>query len=109
MLWVPERTVFKDGNEVQEVDIWALIDGQIVLGEVTGSDTLEKTKAKEVERVRRLARLINELTADQMVFATSARRWSARTLDSLKLIEKETGIHPTIMTAVGTRALKRSG
>jgi hypothetical protein len=109
MLWVPERTVFKDGNEVQEVDIWALIDGQIVLGEVTGSDTLEKTKRKEVERVHRLARLVNELTADQMVFATSARRWSARTLESVKLIEKQTGIHPTIMTAVGTRALKRSG
>jgi hypothetical protein len=52
---------------------------------------------------------MNELTADQMVFATSARRWSARTLDSVKLIEKQTGIHPTIMTAVGTRALKRSG
>jgi len=109
MLWVPERTVLKDGKEVQEVDIWAIIDGRIVLGEVTISDTLERTKAKEEERVRRLVRLLTDLTADQMVFATSATRWSARTLESMKLVEKQAGIRPTIITGVGTANPKRSG
>jgi hypothetical protein len=104
MLWVPERTVVQEGQEVQEVDIWAIVDGRIVLGEATVSNTLEKTKAKEAERLRRLARLLNDLAADRVVFATSARRWSARTLESMELIERLAGIRPTIMTGVSTAA-----
>jgi hypothetical protein len=106
MLWVPERTVFRDGKEVQEVDIWAIINGRIVLGEVTASDVLEKTKAQEVERISRISRLVEDLTADQVVFATSARSWSARTLLSIHRVEKDTGIRPTLMTGIG--ATKRT-
>jgi hypothetical protein len=101
ILWVPERTVWKDERRIQEVDLWAIVDGRIVLGEVTSSDVLESTKTAENERIGRLARLVNDLAADTLVVATSRPAWSARTLKSLKQIEVRCGIAPTLLTDIG--------
>lgn len=83
-LHMPEVIVRRPGETDLEVDLWAIVDGRIVIGEAKKGDKLDESPDAEVERCRRLKRLFQELTADELVLATADSRWSQRTVDNLE-------------------------
>ena len=76
---MPEAVVHRDGYPDLEVDLWAVIDGRIVLGEAKISDRLENTRREETQRCAALKGLINDLSADEFVMATTGPGWYGRT------------------------------
>jgi hypothetical protein len=76
---VPER------NDL-EVDLWAIADGQILIGEAKKSDRLETTARNEKARCTALYALARAVTADHVVMATSSSHWSQRTRDNVTKI-----------------------
>ena len=78
-LYMNEVVVRAPGRNDLEVDLWAIADGQILIGEAKKSDKLEKTAKDERARCTALEALTTAVTADQFVMATSSGRWSQRT------------------------------
>jgi hypothetical protein len=76
---MPEAVVHRDGYPDIEVDLWAIVDGRIVIGEAKVNDQLESTKHKEAVRCAALKELIEALSADEFVMATTSSAWSERT------------------------------
>ncbi|MEU1301582.1 hypothetical protein [Streptomyces shenzhenensis] len=76
---MPEAVVHRDGYPDIEVDLWAIVDGRIVIGEAKASDRLESTKHKETARCAALHELMEALSADEFVMATTGHAWSERT------------------------------
>ncbi|MFC9629056.1 hypothetical protein ACFTY8_07130 [Streptomyces mirabilis] len=76
---MPEAVVHRTGYPDIEVDLWAIIDGRIVIGEAKISDRLEETKRKETARCAALRGLIEDLSADEFVMATTGPGWYGRT------------------------------
>jgi hypothetical protein len=78
-LYAPELEVHFDNGDKAEVDLWAIVDGRIVLGEATSTSTLEENAKKEDRRLKRLCRIAKAATADEVVFATMASEWENST------------------------------
>ncbi|MER6353695.1 hypothetical protein ABT186_18105 [Streptomyces sp. NPDC001634] len=76
---MPEAVVRRDGYPDLEVDLWAIVDGRIVIGEAKISDRLEPTKREEARRCAALKGLIDDLSADEFVMATTGPAWDRRT------------------------------
>ncbi|GHE38340.1 hypothetical protein [Streptomyces griseoaurantiacus] len=76
---MPEAVVRRDGYPDLEVDLCAIGDGRIVIGEAKISDRLEPTKREEARRCAALKGLIDELSADEFVMATTGTAWDRRT------------------------------
>lgn len=87
-LYMPEAVVHRSGQDDLELDLWAIVDGKIVVGEAKKSDKLVKSSKLEVKRCRQLRSLVKDLTADEFVMATASATWSTRTRGS---VEKEVG------------------
>ncbi|MEY9934169.1 hypothetical protein ABH926_008833 [Catenulispora sp. GP43] len=83
-LHMPEVIVRRQGETDLEVDLWAIVDGRIVIGEAKKGDKLDESPDAEIERCRRLKRLVHDLTADELVMATADKHWSPRTIDNLE-------------------------
>jgi hypothetical protein len=66
-----------EGDDV-EVDIWAIVDGRIIIGEAKVSDQLETSDRREKKRCAALQDLATNLTADEFVMATASPTWSDR-------------------------------
>lgn len=77
-----ESDVELDGSG-SEVDLLAIRDGRIVVGEVTTADDLGTTEGVTRRRLERLKRIAEALTADSLVLATTAPAWSNR-MDRLR-------------------------
>ena len=77
-LHMPEAVVHWGEYDI-EVDIWAIVDGRIVIGEAKKSDQLETTARKERQRCAALRDLARELSADEFVMATEGDGWAERT------------------------------
>jgi hypothetical protein len=82
-LYMPEALVRTPDRDDLEVDLWAIADGQIVIGEAKRSDQLEPTASRERIRCAALRALANAMTADQFVMATSSAQWRQRTRESV--------------------------
>jgi hypothetical protein len=78
-LYMPEAVVMTPGRPDLEVDLWAIIDGQIVIGEAKKSELLEKTARNEKSRCKALRTLAEAITADKFVMATASSEWGTRT------------------------------
>jgi hypothetical protein len=86
-LYMPEALVRTPGHNDLEVDLWAIVDGKILIGEAKKSDKLETTVRREKARCTALRAVADAVTADQFVMATSSAQWNQRTRDSVtKLI-----------------------
>ncbi|MEZ0107894.1 hypothetical protein ABH920_001886 [Catenulispora sp. EB89] len=99
-LHMPEVIVRRQGETDLEVDLWAIVDGHIVIGEAKKGDKLDESPDAEVERCRRLKRLVHDLTVDELVLATADSRWSQRTVVNL---EREMGSTATARWMTGLR------
>lgn len=78
-LYMPEAVVITPGRPDLEVDLWAISDGQIVIGEAKKSQLLEKTDRNEKIRCKALRALAEAITADKFVMATASSEWGTRT------------------------------
>lgn len=90
-LYMHEAVVTAHGLPDLEVDLWAIVDGQIVLGEAKKSHLLEKTDREEKSRCKALRALAEAITADQFVMATASSEWGTRTRSNVSNL-----ISPTV-------------
>jgi hypothetical protein len=92
MLVRPEANVYKDKSLLAEIDLWAIIDGQIVVGEAKTVSRLDSTRASERRIAARLAHVAQAVTADQVVLATTAPSWDEGSLTLVREALKRSGI-----------------
>jgi hypothetical protein len=73
-LFTHERDVHdsKTGSLVGELDIWAIRDGRIIVGEATTTDDFGGQLSKKLSTLRRIA---DAVTADDVVLSTTAPEW----------------------------------
>jgi hypothetical protein len=88
-LFTGDLELVKSGSTNQkpefELDVVAIVDGAIVLGEAKKTDKLENN---EIKKYRHLAK---KTGAKKLVFATFAEMWSDETLIRIKnIIDTET-------------------
>lgn len=83
-LHMPEVVVTHEGETDLEVDLWAIVDGRIVIGEAKKGDMLADTEDDELARCAALRRLARDLSADDFVMASGASRWSERTVRNVE-------------------------
>jgi hypothetical protein len=83
-LHMPEVVVAREGETDLEVDLWAIVDGRIVIGEAKKGDVLADTENEELSRCAALLRLARDVSADEFVMASGASRWSERTVNNVE-------------------------
>ncbi len=69
-----------------EVDILAVLDGDLVLGEAKKDNRLGETAAAEKRNIQKYCRLAKELVAKKLVFATFSDAWSDETMKNLESV-----------------------
>jgi hypothetical protein len=84
-----------------EIDLWAIADGSIVLGEAKLQDEIEGNASQEQTRVRRLAAVARKYTADRFVLATAATTWKDRTVAAATTEFRACGIDVQLLTGIG--------
>jgi uncharacterized protein YuzB (UPF0349 family) len=78
--YMPEASIrFPDGTSM-EIDLWAFVNGEIVLGEAKIGDVLEPTAGAEGRRIAKFRALARDLAFDRLVCATSQPTWRPRTV-----------------------------
>lgn len=82
LLWCPELEITDDAGSV-EIDICAMIDGRIVIGEAKSNATLRGDKGTE-DVAKGLAHAAQLLSADEIVLATSRARWAKGVVITVK-------------------------
>lgn len=81
----PELELTDPSGRKFEVDILAIADGRLIVGEAKANDALGKTKREEVQWLRQFRAFAEALTAEEVVFATGANSWreiTAQRIDS---------------------------
>lgn len=84
--FLESQRIFANGNEIAEVDFFAIVDGLLFLGEAKIGSKLASGATAEKTCLRKLARVSDALTADFLVLATGALKWSERTVAASKEI-----------------------
>jgi hypothetical protein len=97
-VWAPELLVLNSNDErVSEHDIWAFIDGAIVVGEANTTGNFGSNPSK---RIRRLRDSAVALSADETVLATTAARWSPAVVTQLKRTFRGTEARLRLLTQI---------
>jgi hypothetical protein len=86
----PELEVYQGDEHVAEVDIWAVVEGRICIGEAKTIDRLADTAEREQIVAQRLARIADAVTADELVAATTQSAWRPETRAVLEAAIKGT-------------------
>lgn len=76
------EVVFADDRV--EIDLWSVVDGQIVLGEAKLGRQLGASAGERRKKARRLRRAADALTADTLVLATAASSWSPSSIAAIE-------------------------
>jgi hypothetical protein len=90
---MPEVEVHRPGRKHIEIEIWAIVDGRIVVGEAKKDDKLERNEDTQRKRCDALKGILSALTADVFPMASASPEWSERTR---KVVEDRlSGVVPT--------------
>jgi hypothetical protein len=98
----PEADVNNSAGWVAEVDLWAVVDSKILVGEAKTVDQLDADRAKEHKAAARLARVAAAVTADEVILATTAPAWNPTTIDTMNNAFKEHASPLRMLTGLGT-------
>lgn len=74
-LFAPEMDVYEKDTWIAEIDLWAIVDGRIVIGEAKTGDLLSEDGKNDDQVAARLFRVADAVTADELVFATTQSAW----------------------------------
>jgi hypothetical protein len=81
-IWAPELLVAsEDGEATAEHDIWALVDGSVVVGEANTTGNFGSSPKK---RISRLYEAAIASSADEVVLATTAPSWSEAVVSRIR-------------------------
>ena len=94
-----EVEVVKDGRSL-EIDLLALVNGRIVIGEAKTTDFLKKGKQKERRWLQRYVTLAEDITADEVVFATTTQ-WCTRTKSHIDEAFQSSNVSVQVMENLG--------
>lgn len=105
MLWSSEFSVVLEDDSI-ELDLCLIVDGRIIVGEAKSNGILKAEHGTQ-EAAQRLVRAAQVLTADEVVLATSCRRWAK---DTYELVNEAIASHWSsgpqprlvVLTNVGT-------
>lgn len=100
-LYIPEIGYSHDANSIDpemELDICAVYDGEIVLGECKKSDRLEKTSSKEKEVIREYLAIAEKIGARRLIFSTFQENWADAMMDNVHELLGGSEIHPEFLT-----------
>jgi len=105
LLFVPERDVRDgDGQLVAEVDVWAIVDGRLIVGEAKTTDRLASGNLGEERTTGRLVYVAEAITADELVLATTAPAWHPSTRAAVGAKLAESLIEPRFIEHLGDAA-----
>jgi hypothetical protein len=97
----PEADVYKGARHVAEIDLWAIVDGKILIGEAKTIDQLDPDRARERAAARRLAEVAAAVTADEVIMATTAPDWNPTTVDTMNNALRHHGLLLRMLSALG--------
>jgi hypothetical protein len=87
-LFTPDLELIKkdstDRKPELELDILAVLDGELALGEAKRGNRLGATAAAEKREIQKYSRLAKELVAKKLVFATFSDAWSGETIKNIE-------------------------
>ena len=79
-----------------ELDLLALVDGRLIIGEAKKGNCLESTATRETRWLNDLADIAEAITADEVIFAT-ATTWQPSTLTHVDEVFSSRRIEPRIV------------
>jgi hypothetical protein len=97
----PEADVWKDGQWIAEVDLWAIIDGRVVVGEAKTDDRLDPQRTKERRAASRLAEVAAAVAADEVILATTASAWNPTTITTMNAALTPHSLQLRVLTGLG--------
>jgi hypothetical protein len=104
----PEADVYGEQGLLAEIDLWAIIDGQVVVGEAKTIDRLDRTRAGERRIAARLTSVAQAVTADQVVLATTAPAWNERSVAVMQEALERSGIPLRQLVDLGANSTEGS-
>jgi hypothetical protein len=102
LLTRPEADVYRGEERIAEIDLWAVVDGKILIGEAKTVDQLDPDRATERASARRLAEVAAAVTADEVIMATTAPDWNPTTIDMMNNALRHRGLLLRVLTELGT-------
>jgi hypothetical protein len=97
----PEADVWKDGQWIAEVDLWAIIDGREIVGEAKTDDRLDPQRTKERKAASRLAEVAAAVAADEVILATTASAWNPTTITTMNAALTPHSLPLRVLTGLG--------
>jgi hypothetical protein len=79
-----EADVYRGDLRIAEVDLWAVVDGKIIIGEAKTADRLSQSAKEERKVAHRLAEVAVAVSADEVVLATTAPAWNPQTIAAME-------------------------
>jgi hypothetical protein len=101
-LWAPELCIHGEDDSI-EIDICAIIDGRVIVGEAKCNGRLDSKDRSAQEAASRLVRAAQILTADGIALATSAPSWAPGVIAAIEAavsVEWQHGPRPEIIKLV---------
>jgi hypothetical protein len=97
-LFVHEMDVHdaEDDSLIGELDIWAIRDGRIIVGEATTTDDFAGQSSKKLATLGRIAEVV---TADEVVLATTAPAWRPAVVERADKLFGESRVRLRLMTS----------
>jgi len=86
-----------------ELDILAVLDGELVLGEAKKGNRLGATAAAEKKEIQKYCRLAKELVAKKLIFATFSDTWSGETIKNLESVIANLPVDVILLTGSDLR------
>ncbi len=97
----PEADVYRSARHVAEIDLWAVINGAILVGEAKTVDQLHSDRTKERAAARRLVEIAAAVTADEVILATTAPAWNPTTIDTMNKALAHHGLPLRMLISLG--------
>ena len=99
--WAAQTDFHRDNQRTVELDILAIADGRVIVGEAKRREELEPTAQEERRAVARCRYPRTSLTADTLVFA-SRTTWLDRTRDAITKAVRTTDLDVQYLENLGS-------
>jgi hypothetical protein len=98
----PQMELFESGRLVSEVDIWAISNGRVVLGEAKSTNRLGRDENEERKEATKLLTATQACGADNALFAsTSKQGWRTQTHQIVDEVFAGSGVAVEWLTRLG--------